>query len=182
MKTCRKCKKDLPETTEFFYFHKKQNGLRSDCKVCVRAHVAKWRVDGGREKILAGRRKCPDCGGPVWHKYKVCKNCFRGANVHNWRGGRMIDKGYAKFKVTGGRYVFEHRIVMEKMIGRPLLPHENVHHKNGVKDDNRPENLELWVRKQPPGQRVEDLVAHAIWVINLYGGSKFRPDDAMECG
>lgn len=57
---------------------------------------------------------------------------------------------------------------MEKMIGRSLVKGENVHHKNAVRDDNRPENLELWKTKQPYGSRIEDKVADALEVLRLY--------------
>jgi hypothetical protein len=59
---------------------------------------------------------------------------------------------------------------MEEILGRYLLPTESVHHRNGVRDDNRPENLELWTRPQPTGIRVSDALAWAHEIIERYTG------------
>ena len=89
-------------------------------------------------------------------------SCRKGKGHINPGGYRVIHRE--------GRVILEHRWIMEQRLGRPLLPEENVHHLNGQRADNRPENLELWSTSQPPGQRVEDKVWWAREIIHLYGG------------
>lgn len=91
-----------------------------------------------------------------------------------WGKWTSDGKGYVRrWRVdpeTGQRqHQFQHRYVMEQHLCRPLLEGEEVHHINGVRDDNRLENLELWVVSQPKGQRPQDLVPWALSIIERYG-------------
>jgi hypothetical protein len=87
--------------------------------------------------------------------------------VYNGEGYvRVFIPGHPNAHKTG--YVLEHIAVMVELIGRPLFTDETVHHRNGVRDDNRPENLELWTSRHPKGQRVEDVVEWAREMLARY--------------
>jgi hypothetical protein len=133
----------------------------------------------GNTKVIDSRRL----------RYELSKSCgcerdmaasrrmlsLRGEKSFNWRGGSHTSSiGYKMVwapehpKAKNGRYMLEHRLIMERKLGRYLTDEETVHHKNGDRLDNREENLELWSTQQPSGQRVSDKIEFALEILALY--------------
>lgn len=139
--------------------HITRTRVRDDCKVdycnrknyghgyCSR-HYQQWKKTGN--PIAFHRRKIVPVGTTVTQP-----------------------NGYVHIKIREDKWTAVHRYVMEQKLGRPLLIHETVHHKNGNRSDNRIGNLELWSKSQPAGQRVEDKLAWAREIIELYGDMNY---------
>lgn len=129
-------------------------------------------------RLKAEKNSCPTCGELKTRAAKTCLSCrhkLTGPDHGSWRGGvvkssdgYLVEYAPTHPRANMGRYVKQHHLVMEKFLGRYLVPGENVHHKNGIRTDNRLENLELWLTRQPPGQRVEDRVADAKEILARY--------------
>lgn len=101
-------------------------------------------------------------------------NPIKGDRKHIHGSGYTNAQGYKVFSskhpnANGRGQIFEHTLVMSNHIGRPLHKGETVHHKNGIRDDNRIENLELWCKSHPYGQRVSDKISWAKEFLESYG-------------
>lgn len=149
-RTCEGCGKECTPGGRFCSYecaHQAKRAKRAtqQCEYCGKDFQA---------KVSLGRRFCTS-------------SC--ASRARNTQSEGVLDigtirphaSGYFKIKTEAG-WVMEHRYVMEQKLGRPLHPRERVHHMNGVRTDNRPENLELWhmKKKDPAGIRAADYHCH----------------------
>lgn len=130
-----------------------------------------------KKKLAEEVRKCAWCGKdfttsryqPNQHCSKSCGMHTRTAKISDMAGWKLQHRtGYVITSIKG-RTVMQHRIVMEQHLGRELKDYETVHHRNGVRSDNRIENLELWIVRQHAGQRPEEVIPWMIEVLGLHG-------------
>lgn len=168
-RACTKCGV-LKPPEDYYWNDVAHTKRRSSCKECTKRAV--------HARVQAERTPCTGCGVLCTLKALFCKRCARrGARSGRYKTGKRLDlNGYVVLSgyqdhpnsFKSGR-IFEHKAVMIEHLGRSLLPGENIHHRNGVRTDNRIENLELWSKQQPSGQRISDKIRFAQEILAIYG-------------
>jgi HNH endonuclease len=116
-----------------------------------------------KDIILKPKRLCEcGCGGTFvirnkWGKKRkfLYGHARHREEHHGWTGGRVGHDGYVRIRTDGhprasphGQYVFEHILIMEKYLGRNITKAEVVHHINGIRNDNRIENLRIMTNSE----------------------------------
>lgn len=159
--------KDNCGTPSGYQKHRRRN--QDPCEPCILSYK-----EYQREKHLNsdGLKIC-ECGGSKSIGAKTCMPCRDAKRIVP--GGTKHQDAYGYIRIKAAHHptavrgwMREHTLVMEQFLDRPLFPNEQVHHVNGVKSDNELGNLELWVKSQPSGQRVRDIVDWAWEIIERY--------------
>lgn len=145
-KKCKTCSKEFsPKTVRQVYCSDECKQKTALCKECGKSFV----VGKGSNGLFCSHQCFYDNICPVGSTKKDTSGYVIVKVPVGTDGAKLVGRGRAQ-------WMWQHRYVMQQMLGRPLEKYESVHHKNGKRDDNSPENLELWKRSQPAGIRSSD--------------------------
>jgi hypothetical protein len=144
-------------------------------------HVAQNRCVVCGQGVRTGNRRARTCGPVCAARFKEQRQAAVAGRT------RVRSDGYVE-EHTGRAYVLQHRLVMERALGRQLATREHVHHRNGNRGDNRPENLEVidvadHIRMHPdwPQQRQRRIVRTCEWCGNEYERKASRAGETRFC-
>lgn len=143
------------------HYRQKQHGIEKDIRINKYPIGSVCIIDSCDNHILA-KELCRK------HYLRNYSNGDPEKTLRAENGSGYKDSNGYRWITINGKKMLEHRYIMEKKLGRKLYSHENVHHKNGNKSDNRLNNLELWSTYQPSGQRIIDKLEWAKEIIKMY--------------
>lgn len=155
---CEICFKEIPDNYRW---------SKILCQLCGRREYKKKNpqyLEKERKRQLSKYREKK--GLPLDTPFLIGRPGKGSREKHGYK--TLYKPGHVNAKNKLGR-VYEHVFVMSEYLGRPLFKGETIHHKNGDRMDNRIENLELWDKKHPPGQRLEDKIKFYIEFLEQNG-------------
>lgn len=173
MRICRNCKQEKDKTL-FYKDNSRRDRLSTECKECSlkRNKSFKFRhPEIWAARLKKNNKKWRELHGFVPEGPRLKPKKWEGPGFIDSRGYRVLSRNGHPFVSSRDGHIEEHRFVMSVHLNRKLFKGEEVHHKNGIKSDNRIENLELWTRNHPPGARVDDKISWCIDFLTQYGYS-----------